>query len=86
MKKVTFNLKDAPNLFLEMEIDFQPVEVGNYTVREEQLLALLIYNHFPALKECHRRIKSISVKDEDGNVYENNDFDIYGFTTKKEKK
>ena len=86
MKKVSFTLQDAPDNTMGLEVDFHPIVEGECTVREEQALALIIYDKFPRLKECHRRIKKLTVIDEDGNIYETDDFDVYGSLTKKQEK
>ena len=86
MKKISFTLQDSPDCNMGIDVDFHPVRKDEYTVREEQALAILIYNRFPQLKECHRRIKKLTVTDENGETYETNDFDIYGSLTKKTNK
>ena len=83
MKRIIFTLQDAPDFAMRLDVDFQPTTIGDYTVREEQALANLIYSHFPELKKCKRRIKKLTVVDEDGTTYETDDFDIYGSLTKK---
>lgn len=85
MKKITFTLQDTPDFMTKLYIDFHPTKEGEYTVREEQALALLIYSRFPQLRECHRRIKKLTIVDEIGETYETDDFDVYGNTTKKGK-
>ena len=82
MKKVLFTLQDAPDYALELDVDIQPNKDGEYSVSEEIALALLIYDRFPKLKECNRRIKKLIVIDEEGSSYESNDFDIIGSLTK----
>lgn len=83
MKKITFTLQDSPDCIMGLDADFHPVTKDEYTVREEQALALLIYNRFPQLKECNRRIRKLTVTDENGETYETKDFDMYGSLTKR---
>lgn len=78
MKKVLFTLQDAPDFTQGLDVDIQPNENGEYTVSEEMALALLIYDRFPNLKKCNRRIKKLVVIDEVGNKYATDDFDIPG--------
>ena len=84
MKKIVFTLQDAPDFATAFQADIKPNEEGEYTVSEENALALLIYELFPNLKESRRRIKAIQITDELGETYETNDFDIYNSLKKKE--
>ena len=85
MKKISFTLQDAPDYVIWFDVDFHPTAEGEYSVKDEHALAILIYNLFPELKKSHRRIKNLKVIDEDGNEYETEDFDIFGSFRKKEK-
>lgn len=85
MKKVIFTLHDSSDLAAVLDVDLHSSPKDEYTVKEEQALALIINNLFPELKKCHRRIKKLMVVDEDGNTYETQDFDIYGSLALKEK-
>lgn len=78
MKKIIFTLQDNPDDGWSLDADIQPNEDGDYTVREEQALAFIIYNRFPQLKKSKRRIKKLIVIDENEENYCSDDFDIYG--------
>ncbi len=82
MAKVVFNLHDSPDSFWNIDMDIDFIN-DDCSVKEEQILALLINERFPKLKECHRRIKKLMVVDDNGNFYESEDFDIYGSLIKK---
>lgn len=78
MKRIHFTLQDAPDHIMGVDLEFTPDVGGEYNIREENLLALLIYKHFPQLMKCNRRIKQLVVIDENGDEYKTDDFDIYG--------
>ena len=78
MKKIAFTLQDAPDFVMETYANIQPNTNGEYTVAEENALAILIYEHFPQLKKCHRRIKQLIVVDEAGQKYETENFAVPG--------
>lgn len=78
MKIIKFTLQDASDFVLEADGDIQSSVNGEYTVANETALALLIYNRFPELRECHRRIKQLIVVDETGEKYETEDFSVPG--------
>lgn len=86
MAKVVFNLHDSPDSFWKMDMDIDFINGDECSIREEQILALLINERFPELKGCHRRIKKLMVVDDNGNFYESDDFDIYGSLIKEERR
>lgn len=83
MKKLYFSLHDSPDSTQVMEIDFHPCG-KEYSVSDEQALAIIINQRFPEIKNCNRRIKKLVIIDEDGKEYVTEDFDIYGSLTKIE--
>lgn len=85
MIKIVFTMQDAPDFSIGMDAELNAESGKEYSVKEEQALALLIYSRFPKLKECHRRIKKLTVVDEIGNTYETDDFDIYGSLIKEKE-
>ena len=86
MSRIIFTLQDAPDFTAMFDTDLQPNTEGEYSVSEENALALLIYELFPQLKASHRRIKKLTIIDESGNIYETDDFDMYNGLKKKDKK
>lgn len=84
MKKILFTLQDAPDHFMGLDVDIKPNENGEYTVREETALALLINKKFPQLYKSHRRMKQLIIIDEDKNIFKSEDFDIPGSIIKTE--
>ena len=76
MKKISFTLQDAPDFWQCFEADFHPAKEGDYSVADEQAIAKLIYEEFPNLKKCHRRVKNLRIVDENGQCDESIDFDI----------
>ena len=85
MKRIIFNLQNNPNEEWSLDADIQLNEDGDYTVREEQAFALIIYNLFPQLKKSKSRIKRLIVIDENDEKYCPDDFDIYGSLKRIEK-
>ena len=83
MKKFSFTLQDSPDFWMGFEADLPLEKDGEYSVSEENAIAILINNRFPKLKQCHRRIKNLIVVDDNGDIYSTNDFDIYGSLTKQ---
>ena len=78
MKRITFTLQGTPDYIMELDCDFRPNIDDEYTVKEEDALALIIYNRFPELKKSHRRIKKLTIVDEEGKTYVTEDFDFPG--------
>jgi hypothetical protein len=85
MVKISFSLQDSPDDFICTDINYK-IEKNEMSVAHEQALAILINEKFPNLKKSKRRIKNLIVIDENGDLYETKDFDIYGSLKKKEDK
>lgn len=86
MKKISFTLQDSSDSWNLLEADLQFENDGEYTVKEETAIALLINKRFPQLLKCNRRIKKLIVVDENNEKYSTNDFDLYGSIHKHDKK
>lgn len=85
MVKIAFTLQDAPDFWQEVETDCQLLNSDEpYTVREETAIAFLLKSHFPQIYKSKRRIKNLIVKNDKGNIYTTDDFDIYGSLKKEE--
>lgn len=85
MKKFSFTLQDAPDFWTSFIADLPLETNGDYTVKQETAIAILLNSKFPQLQKCHRRIKNLVVVDEKGDIYTTDDFDIYGSLKKQEK-
>ena len=83
MTKFSFSLQDAPDFWTTFECDCEFGNIGGNPA-VENAIACLIKDRNPKLYECHRRIKKLIVEDENGNVYQTDDFDIPGSLIKIE--
>ena len=77
MKKISFTLQDAPDSWSHFEADLD-VDLEKHLPQGEIALSYLIFQKYPQLKMCNRRIKNLQVKFEDGSIYKTEDFDIPG--------
>lgn len=83
MKKIQFTFQDAPDSWMGFEADFEPEKKGDYSILDENMLAILIDKVFPNIMKCNRRIKDLIIADEDGNIFKTDDFDLYGSLKKQ---
>lgn len=84
MKRICFTLQDAPDQIMWCDIEFDPINDGEYNIRDVDNLAILIYEKYPQLKKCNRRIKALKVVDEEGSIYKIDDIELSSYLLKQE--